>query len=146
MARPDEVPSWFWSTTRHPRLTLRLAAPPGQVLEVITAQLRRRGFRIRDLTDAGCRATHLDWWGLAGNPFEWDRTVLEVSVRPRADGLPADTELELRVASGRYGPAGRRRTVKAVRATVDTAAARGWAVSWSEWTEQDAPTGPDGSS
>lgn len=139
MTRPDEVPSWFWSTTRHPRLTLWLGGEPGAVLAELAGRLRARRFRIRERTEGGFRATHLDWWGLAGNPFEWDRTILEIAVRPQSGG----SQLRLRVAGGRYSPAGRRRTVRALRDTVEAARGRGWEVTWGEWVDEDDPAGPD---
>ena len=130
---PIEVADWLDGKTFSPRMTAMLALPAPDALALVSGALASQGFKIKDATAAGFRASWMDrtgWLGVAlATDWDFKRTRLAVTASPADSG----TLLSIAVEKGGEHRAGRRRGREALTAAFQDAQRRGIAVTTTPW-------------
>jgi hypothetical protein len=135
-AAPVEVQDWTkQAKSFKPSMTADVLAPPEVALDAVGAGLSSQGFRIKDRTTAGFRASHRQVvWGVlglvTGNDADiLDRTLLSVDASP----TPQGTQLTITVAGGGEHRAGRKRGQAGLTAGLQDLQRRGVEVTATPW-------------
>jgi hypothetical protein len=130
---PIEVSDWLDGKTFSPRMTATLGLPAADALALVSGALRSQGFKIKDATPTGFRASWMDhtgWLGAAlAADWEFKRTRLAVTASPGAAG----TTLTVAVEKGGEHRAGRRKGREALTAAFQDAQRRGVPVTTTPW-------------
>jgi len=133
---PIEVADWLDGRTFSPRMTATLDLPPGDALALVSGALAAQGFRIKDSTATGFRATWADrsgWLGVAlATDWDFKRTRLAVTAAPAGSG----TTLTVAVEKGAEHRAGRRKGREALTAAFQDAQRRGVTVTTTAWEKR----------
>jgi hypothetical protein len=134
---PIEVADWSKEAKSfRPRMTADVAAPADAALELVARALEAQGFRIKDRTAAGFRASYRDLVGgvlgvVTASDFDIvNSTQLSVAATPADDQR---TVLTISVLKGGVDRAGRRRGREALTAAFQEAQRRGVAVTTTPW-------------
>jgi hypothetical protein len=135
-AAPVEVQDWTKEAKSFkPSMTADVQTSPEAALESVAAGLTSHGFRIKDRTPAGFRASHRKVvqgiLGLVtGNDADsLDRTLQAVAAEPAGQG----TRLTISVAGGGEHRAGRKRGPAGLTAGLQDLQRRGVAVTTTAW-------------
>ena len=135
-AAPVEVQDWTKEAKSFkPSMTADVQASPEAALESIAAGLTSQGFRIKDRTPTGFRASHRQVISgilglVTGNDADiLDRTLLAVEAAPAGQG----TRLTISVAGGGEHRAGRKRGPAGLTAGLQDLQRRGFAVTTTPW-------------
>jgi hypothetical protein len=135
-AAPVEVQDWTkQAKSFKPSMTADVLAPPEVALDSVAAGLSSQGFRIKDRTPSGFRASHRQVVSgilglVTGNDADiLDRTLLSVESSPAAQG----TRLTITVAGGGEHRAGRKRGRDGLTAGLQDLQRRDIAVTTTEW-------------
>ena len=131
---PIEVSDWLDAKTLfHPRMTATLGLPTGEALGLLSSALTSQGYKIKDVTATGFRATWWDrtgWLGMiAATDWDFKRTRLAVTAAPAGP----DTTLTIQVEKGAEHRAGRRHGREALTAAFQDAQRRGITVTTTPW-------------
>jgi hypothetical protein len=133
---PVEVQDWTkQAKSFRPTMTVDVGAPVQAALDAVAAGLRSQGFRIKDATPAGFRASYRELiWGLLGlvtatDADILDRTLLAVAASPTPDGAL----LSISVAGGGGHRAGRKRGTSGLTAALQDLQRRGFPVAATPW-------------
>ena len=131
---PIEVADWLDGRTFSPRMTATLGLPSPDALALVSGALTSQGFRIKDATATGFRASWMDRTGWLGAALatDWDfrRTRLAVTASPSGVG---GTTLTIAVEKGSEHRAGRRKGREALTAAFQDAQRRGVPVTTTPW-------------
>jgi len=130
---PIEVSDWLDAKSFSPRMTATLGLPPADALALVSGALTAQGFKVKDVTTTGFRASWSDltgWLGVA-MATDWDfrRTRLAVTASPSG----ADTTLTIAVEKGGEHRPGRRKGREALTAAFQDAQRRGVRVTTTPW-------------
>jgi hypothetical protein len=133
---PIEVDDWLSARTfLHPRMTATMGLPVTGALDLLAAALTSHGYKVKDATPTGFRATWRDqtgWLGVvAATDWDFKRTRLAVTAAPSDAG----TELAIQVEKGAEHRTGRRQGREALTAAFQDAQRRGVAVSTTPWVK-----------
>jgi hypothetical protein len=133
---PIEVDDWLTARTfLHPRMTATVGLPVAGALDLVADALTSHGYKVKDATATGFRATWWDrtgWLGVvAATDWDFKRTRLAVTATPSAAG----TELAIQVEKGAEHRAGRRQGREALTAAFQDAQRRGVPVSTTPWVK-----------
>jgi hypothetical protein len=130
---PIEVSDWLEAKTFSPRMSATVGLPPGDALDLVAAALRDHGYKVKDRTDLGFRASWVDRWVLLGiavaTDIDFKRTRLAVTAAPAVAG----STLTIAVEKGGEHRAGRRKGRDALTAAFRDAQRRGIPVSTTPW-------------
>jgi len=133
---PVEIRDWTKEAKSFkPSMTADLQTAPETALESIATGLAAQGFRIRDRTSTGFRASHRQVvWGILGLVTDndadiLDRTLLAVEASPTGPG----TRLTISVAGGGGHRAGRKRGRAGLTTGLQDLQRRGIAVTTTAW-------------
>jgi hypothetical protein len=131
---PIEVSDWLDAKTLfHPRMTATLGVPAGEALGLLSTALAAQGYKVKDATPTGFRATWWDrsgWLGMiAATDWEFKRTRLAVTASPATSG----TTLTIQVEKGAEHRAGRRKGREALTTAFQDAQRRGIEVTTTPW-------------
>ena len=130
---PIEVADWLDGKTFSPRMTATLGLPSADALGLVSGALTSQGFKIKDATATGFRASWRDltgWLGVAmADDWDFKRTRLAVTAAPTAAG----TTLTIAVEKGGEHRAGRRKGREALTAAFQDAQRRGVPVTTTPW-------------
>ena len=132
---PIEVADWLDGKTFSPRMTATLGLPAADALALVSGALAAQGFKVKDATATGFRASWSDltgWLGVA-MATDWDfrRTRLAVTASPAEAG----TSLTIAVEKGGEHRAGRRKGREALTAAFQDAQRRGVPVTTTPWVK-----------
>jgi hypothetical protein len=131
---PIEVPDWLAAKTFSPRMTATVGLPARDALDLLATALGEHGYKVKERTDTGFRASWVDRWVLLGiaaaTDIDLKRTRLSVSAAPAAGG----TTLTIAVEKGGEHRAGRRKGREALTSALRDAQHRGIPVSTTPWT------------
>lgn len=123
----DVVPKWP-STMLRPQLELRVGGPREQVLEVLARTLDAHDFRTRETAPDGFRARYWRWaWMFFG----------ETAHRTELDVRAGESTITIRTARNAHESAPAKRAAEGINAALAELRARGIAVHWTPWTDQD---------
>jgi hypothetical protein len=130
---PLEVEDWLGAQTFSPRMTASLGVPATEALSLLAGALTGQGFKVKDRTGDGFRASWVDKWALLGiaavSDLDFKRTRLAVTAEPSEDG----TTLTVAVEKGGEHRAGRRRGREALTQAFQEAQRRGIMVTTTPW-------------
>ncbi|WP_329705544.1 hypothetical protein [Nocardioides sp.] len=130
---PIEVPDWLGAKSFTPRMTASVGLPVSDALSLVADALVARGYKVKDRTGSGFRASWVDKWVLLGIAAATDidvkRTRLAVSAVPSDGG----STLTIAVEKGGEHRAGRRRGREALTEAFQDAQRRGVPVSTTSW-------------
>lgn len=133
---PVEVRDWTKEAKSFtPSMTADVQASPQAALDSVAAGLTSQGFRIKDRTPTGFRASHRQVISgilglVTGNDADiLDRTLLAVEATPADHG----TRLTIAVAGGGEHRAGRKRGPAGLTAGLQDLQRRGIAVTATAW-------------
>jgi hypothetical protein len=130
---PIEVPDWLEAKSFSPWMTASVGLPVPEALSLVAAALGEHGYKIKERTDAGFRASWVDRWVLFGIAAATDidvkRTRLAVSAVPAGSG----STLSIVVEKGGEHRTGRRKGREALTDAFQHAQRRGVAVSTTPW-------------
>ena len=130
---PIEITDWLDGKTFSPRMTATLGLPSGDALALVSGALTSQGFKIKDATATGFRASWMDltgWLGVAmATDWDFKRTRLAVTAAPSGAG----TTLTIAVEKGGEHRAGRRKGREALTAAFQDAQRRGVPVTTTPW-------------
>jgi hypothetical protein len=136
MTVPVEVQDWNkQAKSFKPSMTADVLTSPTAALESIAAGLASQGFRIKDQTPTGFRASHRQLVGgilglvTASDADILDRTLLAVEASAAGQG----TRLTITVAGGGEHRAGRKRGPAGLTAGLQELQRRGIVVSATPW-------------
>ena len=134
---PVEVEDWTKEAKSFtPQMTATLTVPVPEALALVSHALTAAGFKVKDATDAGFRASWLDKWGLLGlatiTDVDLKRTRLAVTAAPAAAG----TTLTIAVEKGGEHRTGRRHGREALTAAFQDAQRRGVEVETTPWVKR----------
>ena len=121
-----------------PIMTVDVAAPPQAALDAVAAGLGSQGFRIKDATATGFRASYRELiGGLLGLVTATDadilnRTLLTVAATPIPDGA----HLTISVAGGGQHRSGRKRGRSGLTAGLQDLQRRGVTVTMTPWRRE----------
>jgi hypothetical protein len=133
---PIEVEDWLSAKTLlHPRMTATVGLPVAGALELLVSALTSHGYKVKDATPTGFRATWWDrtgWLGVvAATDWDFKRTRLAVTAAPSEHG----TQLAIQVEKGAEHRAGRRQGREALTAAFQDAQRRGVQVTTTPWVK-----------
>jgi len=130
---PIEVTDWLDGKSFTPRMTATLGLPSSDALALVSGALTSQGFKIKDATPTGFRASWMDltgWLGVAmAADWDFNRTRLAVTASPSGAG----TTLTIAVEKGGEHRAGRRRGREALTTAFQDAQRRGVPVTTTPW-------------
>ena len=130
---PIEITDWLEAKTFSPHMTATVGLPVPAALDLVAAALGDHGYKIKDRTEAGFRATWVDKWVLLGiaaaTDIDFKRTRLAVTAAPAAEGAA----LTVAVEKGGEHRAGRRKGREALTAAFREAQRSGIPVSTTPW-------------
>ena len=134
---PVEVADWTKEGQSFtPQMTATLTVPVPDALALVSHALTTQGFKVKDATAAGFRASWIDKWGLLGlatiTDVDLKRTRLAVTAAPAAGG----TTLTITVEKGGEHRAGRRKGRDALTAAFQDAQRRGVEVTTTPWAKR----------
>jgi hypothetical protein len=119
----------------NPQMSATVGLPVADALALVSGALTDHGYRVKDATPTGFRAT---WWDktgflgmLAATDLDFKRTRLAVT----ADASEAGTALTIQVERGAEHRAGRRKGREALTAAFRDAQQRGVPVSTTPWVK-----------
>jgi hypothetical protein len=131
-----EVQDWTKEANSFsPTMTVEVGAPVQAALDAVAAGLASQGFRIKDATPTGFRASYRELLGgllglvTATDADILDRTLLTVAASPVPDGA----HLSISVAGGGQHRAGRKRGRSGLTAGLQDLQRRGFAVAATPW-------------
>jgi hypothetical protein len=137
---PIEVTDWLAAKSFSPRMTATVGLPVGDALSLVADALSGHGYKVKDRTDSGFRASWVDRWVLFGIAAATDidvkRTRLAVSAAPDGDG----STLTISVEKGGEHRAGRRKGREALTEAFQGAQRRGVPVSTTPWASGNMAT------
>ena len=91
---PIEVEDWLGAKSFSPRMTASLGLSVPEALALLGGALTSQGFKVKDATDRGFRASWVDKWALLGiaavTDMDFKRTRLAVTAEPSEAGTSAD--------------------------------------------------------
>ena len=135
-AAPVEVRDWTKEAKSFkPSMTADVQASPQEALDSLAAGLTSQGFRIKDRTPTGFRASHRQVISgilglVTGNDADiLDRTLLAVEATPAGQGA----RIVISVAGGGVHRAGRKRGPAGLTAGLQDLQRRGIAVTTTAW-------------
>ena len=132
---PIEVDDWVRASLLHPRMTATVGLPVAETLELVAGSLGAHGYKVKDATPTGFRATWWDrtgWLGMvAATDWDFKRTRLAVTASP----IGAGTELAIQVEKGAEHRTGRRQGREALTAAFQHAQRRGVPVATTPWVK-----------
>jgi hypothetical protein len=133
---PVEVQDWTKEAKSfEPSMTADVLSSPTLALDSIAAGLTSQGFRIKDRTPTGFRASHRQLVGgilglvTASDADILDRTLLVIEASPAGDS----TRLTISVAGGGQHRAGRKRGPAGLTVGLQELQRRGIAVTTTAW-------------
>ena len=130
---PIEVADWLDGKTFSPRMTATLGLPSADALALVSGALTSQGFKIKDATASGFRASWMDltgWLGVAmATDWDFKRTRLAVTASPSGAG----TTLTIAVEQGGEHRGGRRKGCEALTEAFQDAQRRGVTVTTTPW-------------
>jgi hypothetical protein len=130
---PIEVADWLDAKTFSPRMTATLGLAMADALALVSGALTTQGFKIKDATPVGFRASWMDktgWLGVAlATDWDFKRTRLTVTASPSGSG----TTLAIAVEKGGEHRVGRRKGREALTAAFQDAQRRGVTVTTTAW-------------
>ena len=130
---PIEVTDWLEAKTFSPRMTATVGLPVPGALDLVATALGEHGYKVKERTDTGFRASWVDTWVLLGiaaaTDIDFKRTRLSVTAAPATGG----STLTIAVEKGGEHRAGRRRGRAALTAAFRDAQRRGVPVSTTPW-------------
>ena len=136
---PVEVEDWTKaSKSFSPAMRAQVAAPTRAALETVAAGLTAQGFRVKDATPTGFRASYRELvWGILGlvtasDAGILDRTVLAVEATPSGEGAV----LTITVAGGGGHRPGRKRGCRGLTAAFQDLQQRGIPVTTTPWAKE----------
>jgi hypothetical protein len=128
-----EVQDWLTGKSFSPRMTASVGLPAPDALALVADALAGHGYRVKDCTDTGFRASWVDRRTLLGiaaaTDIDFKRTRLAVTAVPSAGG----STLTIAVEKGGEHRAGRRKGREALREAFRDAQRRGVHVSTTPW-------------
>ena len=130
---PIEVPDWLAAKSFTPRMTASVGLPVGDALALVADALADHGYKLKDRTDAGFRASWVDKWVLLGIAAATDIDVKRTRLAVTAVPAGAGSTLTIVVEKGGEHRAGRRRGREALTDAFQDAQRRGVAVSTTSW-------------
>jgi hypothetical protein len=137
---PIEIPDWLTARSFRPRMTASVGLPVHEALALVAEALARHGYKVKDRTDSGFRASWVDRWVLLGVAAATDidvkRTRLVVSAAPAGVG----STLTIAVEKGGEHRPGRRKGSEALTDAFQDAQRRGVPVSTTPWTSGNMAT------
>jgi hypothetical protein len=132
---PIEVDDWVRASLLHPRMTATVGLPVAETLDLLAGSLGAHGYKVKDATPTGFRAS---WWDrtgflgvLAATDWDFKRTRLAVTAAPSGPG----TELTIQVERGAEHRTGRRQGREALTAALQAAQRRGVTVTTTPWVK-----------
>jgi hypothetical protein len=132
---PIEVDDWVSASLFHPRMTATVGLPVAEALDLLAGSLGAHGYKVKDATPSGFRAS---WWDrtgflgmIAATDWDFKRTRLAVTATPSGSG----TELAIQVEKGAEHRAGRRQGRDALTAAFQDAQRHGVPVSTTPWVK-----------
>ena len=132
---PIEVDDWVRASLLHPQMTATVGLPVPAALDLLADSLGAHGYKVKDATPTGFRATWWDrtgWLGmLAATDWDFKRTRLAVTASESGPG----TELAIQVEKGAEHRAGRRQGREALTAALQDAQRRGVPVTTTPWVK-----------
>ena len=132
---PIEVDDWVHASLLHPRMTATVGLPVADTLELAADALTAHGYKLKDTTPTGFRASWWDrtgWLGVvAATDWDFKRTRLAVTATPSGSG----TELAIEVEKGAEHRTGRRQGREALTAAFRDAQRRGVPVTITPWVK-----------
>lgn len=136
---PVEVRDWIREAeVFEPTMTATVGTAPEEVLEALAAGLTSQGYKVKDRTATGFRASHRDVLrgvlGLvtANDGSILERTLILVSVAP---GGPGATLATVTVDQGGERRSGRKAAVSGLNAALQDLQRRGVPVSTTPWVK-----------
>jgi hypothetical protein len=131
---PIEIADWLDAKTLfHPRMTATLSLPAADALGLLADALTSQGYKVKDATATGFRAT---WWDKTGwlgvvaiTDWDFKRTRIAVTAAPATSG----TTLTIQVEKGAEHRAGRRKGREALTTAFQDAQRRGVPVTTTPW-------------
>ena len=128
MTRVDDVVPTWPRTMLRPQLELRVGGPREQALEVLARTLHAHDFRTRDASPDGFRARYWRWaWMLTG----------ETAHRTELDVRAGESTITIRTVRNAHESPPAKRAAEGINAAVAELRARGVAVHWTPWTDED---------
>jgi hypothetical protein len=130
---PIEVTDWLDGKTFSPRMTATVGLPSANALALVSSALTAQGFKIKDATATGFRASWMDVTGWLGAAMatDWDLKRTRLAVTASSSG--AGTTLTIAVEKGGEHRAGRRRGREALTTAFQDAQRRGVPITTTPW-------------
>lgn len=136
---PVEVKDWIREAkVFEPTMTATVSAAPEEVLDALAAGLTSQGYKVKDRSATGFRASHRDGIrGVLGLVTATDASILErtlvlVAVAP---GGPGTTLATVTVDQGGERRSGRKAAVSGLNAALQDLQRRGAPVSTTPWVK-----------
>jgi hypothetical protein len=130
---PIEVEDWLGARSFSPRMTAALGVTVPEALSLLAGALTAQGFKVKDETDHGFRASWVDKWVLLGiataTDIDFRRTRLAVSAVPSETG----STVTIAVEKGGEHRAGRRKGREALSTAFQDAQRLGVPVTTTPW-------------
>jgi hypothetical protein len=132
---PIEVDDWLGAKSFSPRMTASLGLSVPEALRLLAGALTAQGFKVKDETGSGFRASWVDKWVLLGiavaTDIDFRRTRLAVSAVTSGPG----TTVTIAVEKGGEHRVGRRRGREALSTAFQDAQRRGVSVTTTPWAK-----------
>jgi hypothetical protein len=127
-----------------PTMTVDVDAPAQTALDALAAGLTSQGFRVKDATPTGFRASYRELIGgllglVTASDFDiLNRTLLTVAASPTTEGV----RLVISVAGGGQHRAGRNRGTSGLTAGLQDLQRRGFGLAATPWQRPERGTSP----
>jgi hypothetical protein len=130
---PIEVDDWLGAKSFSPRMTAFLGLTVPETLSLLATALTSQGFKVKDQTDRGFRASWVDKWALLGiaavTDIDFRRTRLAVTAIASETGAAVTIAVE----KGGEHRTGRRKGREALTTAFQDAQRRGIPVTTTAW-------------